>query len=87
MYDDVEDEEQLEGTFFNQLLALDLDRHQWRTVNVGGRKEPSVVKRRRRKPKEEDEAASDSESEEEPETCAPVIAADDGIFTVTLCFI
>lgn len=96
VHDDMEDEEQLDGTFFNELLALDLEKYQWRCVNLTGKKEASAVRRRRRKAKEgasESEGESEADEEENEESTSKVTAQpaalvtdDDGIFTVSPFF-
>ena len=89
VYDEVDDEEELKGTFFNELVSLDLKNKQWRNVNLTGKKDLSVTKRRRRKQNEnDDEGPSESEDEEEPAPApAPaVVTDDDGIFTVSFSF-
>ncbi|XP_043285970.1 kelch domain-containing protein 4-like [Venturia canescens] len=98
VHDDMEDEEQLDGTFFNELLALDLEKYQWRCVNLSGKKEASSVRRRRRKAKDDmEEATSGSEEENDSDDNeirkstskastqpAAFVTDDDGIFTMTL---
>ncbi|XP_014206209.1 kelch domain-containing protein 4 [Copidosoma floridanum] len=95
VYDEEENEEELQGTFFNDLIALNLNdlKLQWHTVTLSG-KNNSTTKRRRRKAKDnENEEENDEEKdEEEDEDMAEsvevvpktVITDDDGIFTVTI---
>ncbi|XP_015585938.1 kelch domain-containing protein 4 [Cephus cinctus] len=91
VFDEEENEEELHGTFFNDLISLDLEKFQWHTVTLSGKKESSV-RRRRRKIKEDGDSNGESEDDENDETSAPmdvtpvptVITDDDGIFTVTV---
>lgn len=97
VFDNEDDDEELHGTFYNDLLALDLEKFQWRTVTLHGKKD-ITVRRRRRKPKDDGEQECDSENEDdndndneiqemEESPCIPtksVTTHDDGIFTVTI---
>lgn len=90
VYDDDNDDdtEELRGTFFNDLFALDIEKCQWRSVNLSGTKDPSVRRRRRRQEcnGEEFEKEDDDCNEEMKAVEAenPVKIINDGIFTVTL---
>lgn len=90
VFDSEEDEEDLTGSFFNDLYALDLEKFQWKSVSLSGKKDGATSRRRRRKEKGEDgdEDGEDSGEEETDETPEPMEVAptettdDDGIFTV-----
>ncbi|XP_057334866.1 kelch domain-containing protein 4 [Microplitis mediator] len=90
VYDDVtvEDEEELHGTFFNDLLALDIEKRHWKIVTVTGDKEKSKRRRRKDDPDakddgdDKDDDEDDKEKEENPEPTKVVV--DDGVFTMTL---
>ncbi|KMQ85036.1 kelch domain-containing protein 4, partial [Lasius niger] len=87
------DEENLCGTFYNDLLALDLEKLHWRAVTLTEKKATTVTDdskgRRRRKKKEEADKEvgqsniSDEEvSEESSNLEGPTVSVDDdGIFT------
>ncbi|XP_041375577.1 kelch domain-containing protein 4-like [Gigantopelta aegis] len=61
VHDENENEEELEGTFFNSLLLLELDKCRWHNISIRGKKEESERKKRRRKVKDEDgEAMAES---------------------------
>ncbi|XP_054013467.1 kelch domain-containing protein 4-like isoform X1 [Hylaeus anthracinus] len=91
VFDDEDNEEELNGTFYNDLVALDLDNFQWHTVALSGKKDVTV-RRRRRKPKEDSGEENDSESEDKSDNeiqkssipAESTIIDDDGIFTVTI---
>ncbi|KAJ8674008.1 hypothetical protein QAD02_005270 [Eretmocerus hayati] len=93
VYDDEEDDEELNGNFFNDLIALNLGKLQWHTVTLNGKN--ATTKKKRRKVKEsegdgsnnDDDDGSEEEDEAEPMDVAPVqttVTDDDGIFTVTM---
>lgn len=91
--DDDDDDENLCGTLYNDLFALDLEKLHWRAVTLTEKKATTVTdtKGRRRKKKEEvneesEQSNSDQEvSEESPNSIQPTVTVDDdGIFTV--CF-
>lgn len=79
VYDIVEEEEDLSGSFFNDLLIFDIERRAWRTAILTGKRE---IKRRRRKD-ENDEEIIEDDLEMEPEI-APVTTVTDGVFTMTV---
>ncbi|KOC61526.1 Kelch domain-containing protein 4 [Habropoda laboriosa] len=92
VYDEEDNEEDLHGKFYNDLVALDLEKFQWYTVTLCGKKDVTT-RRRRRKPKEEEgpenttenEDDSDNEIHEPPSiTTESTVIDDDGIFTVTV---
>ncbi|CAL7933535.1 unnamed protein product [Xylocopa violacea] len=92
VFDEEDNEEELHGTFYNDLVALDLDKFQWYTVTLHGKKD-ETARRRRRKPKEEDggendiENKDDSSDETQESPSVPMestITDSDGIFTVTI---
>ncbi|XP_031828321.2 kelch domain-containing protein 4 isoform X1 [Nomia melanderi] len=84
---DEDDEEELNGIFHNDLMALDLEKFQWHTVTLCGKKN-TTVRHRRRKVKETDGEENNSENEDTevtesyPVPTQSVIA--DGIFTMTI---
>lgn len=84
--DSEEDEEDLTGSFFNDLYALDLEKFQWKSVSLSGKKEGATARRRRRKEKgegdENDEDSGEDETQEPMEVAPTEITDDDGIFTV-----
>ncbi|XP_072751201.1 kelch domain-containing protein 4 [Anoplolepis gracilipes] len=96
--DDDDDEKDLCGTFYNDLLALDLEKLHWRAITLNEKKETTVTddKKRRRKKKEkkankESEQSDDSDQEileeiskESPNSIPTVTVDDDGIFTMTI---
>ncbi|XP_012215600.1 kelch domain-containing protein 4 [Linepithema humile] len=96
--DDDDDNENLHGTFYNDLFALDTEKLCWRTVTLSGKKEATSTdgaeerkRRRRRKQKEggDVESGQNNDSEEESdeeleELPAQSSITDDGIFTVTI---
>lgn len=85
VYDDEEDDEELKGTFFNDLVALDVERHQWRSVNLSGKRDASGKRRRRKDGSEEEEEEKESEKIMEVVDPTPAVTTmDDGIFTVTV---
>ncbi|XP_047097881.1 kelch domain-containing protein 4 [Schistocerca piceifrons] len=92
--DTEETEEELAGTFYNDLHAIDLEKMSWRKVTLC-KKDMTTSKRRRKKEKDVaggDEVESEGESAEEMdvsptetevnEECTTV--ADDGVFKVTI---
>ncbi|KAG7211505.1 hypothetical protein KM043_010774 [Ampulex compressa] len=98
--DQENDEEELHGTFYNDLMALDLEKFQWHEVTLSGKKD-ATSRRRRRKANDGDESVNtmddenNSENDEtidtldEPVTPTPepaqsVVTDEDGIFTVTV---
>ncbi|KZC08287.1 PREDICTED: kelch domain-containing protein 4 [Dufourea novaeangliae] len=92
VFDEEDDEEELHGIFFNDLIALDLEKFQWHTVTLSGKKDVTA-RRRRRKPKEDDGEENNSENEEDSDIEVPTLSSnpdqsmitdDDGIFTVTI---
>ncbi|XP_026675478.1 kelch domain-containing protein 4-like isoform X2 [Ceratina calcarata] len=89
VFDEEDDEEELRGTFYNDLAGLDLEKFQWHIVTLHGKKD-ETTRRRRRKPKEDgqddtgDKDASDDETEESSMPVESKVVDDDGIFTVTI---
>lgn len=89
VFDEEDDEEELRGTFYNDLAALDLEKFQWHMVALHGKKD-ETSRRRRRKPKEDgqddtrDKEDSDDETEESPMPVESKVVDDDGVFTVTI---
>ncbi|XP_011636186.2 LOW QUALITY PROTEIN: kelch domain-containing protein 4 [Pogonomyrmex barbatus] len=91
-----DEEEDLHGTFYNDLFALDLEKFHWRIITLTGKKETTSddiegPRKRRRKQKEEnnDQEQSNDEDEEVIENLSNSIQStvtvdDDGIFTVTV---
>ncbi|XP_060520369.1 kelch domain-containing protein 4 [Cylas formicarius] len=80
VFDIEEDEENISGQFFNNLLQLDLEKLNWRSVSLNERKE---IKQRRRKNKDEDVGDDEEMEVKEVEEKLPTIL-DDGVFTVTI---
>lgn len=101
VYDDEDDDdnENLCGTFYNDLFALDVEKLCWRTVTLSGKKDATSSveerKRRRRKQKEggnEEESGQNNDSEEElkeelQERPTQSTITDDGIFTARYIFL
>lgn len=101
VYDNNEDdeEEDLCGTFYNDLFVLDLEKLHWRVVTLTGKRETTVTniteeRRRRRKRKEEsDEEEQNNDLDEKVmedlsnSVQSTVIVDDDGIFTVRFLFL
>ncbi|XP_076286943.1 kelch domain-containing protein 4 [Lasioglossum baleicum] len=93
VFDEEDNEEELHGTFYNDLVALDLDKLQWHTVMVTGKKD-ATARRRRRKVKEDAGEESNGENEEdsdddiEKSSPEPIpnqsTVIEDGIFTMTV---
>lgn len=48
VFDIEDDEENLSGTFFNDMFQLDLEKMCWRSVSVTGKKDKDVSTRRRK---------------------------------------
>ncbi|XP_075228969.1 kelch domain-containing protein 4 [Lycorma delicatula] len=87
--DDNDDDEDLVSEFYNDLYILEADRTIWRSVSLSGKKEGGKQKRRRKKDAGEDQMDEDIAEEENEITKAeineaPVVVADDGIFTMTV---
>ncbi|XP_069114563.1 kelch domain-containing protein 4-like [Argopecten irradians] len=62
----MEDEEDLDSVFYNEMYTLDLERGKWFPLTLRGKKSTSTEKRKRRKKKEEgDGEGSDEEDNEE----------------------
>ncbi|KAK7474033.1 hypothetical protein BaRGS_00034743, partial [Batillaria attramentaria] len=69
---DEEDEEQLEGTFFNDMFSLDLDKGQWFSVQLRGSRQATEKKRRRKAKPDGAEGGSEAgEGEEEMDVDDP----------------
>lgn len=79
VFDVEEDEEDITGTFFNDLHGLDLEKLNWRLITVSGKRDKS-----KKKKKEDEDDEEDNIEEENMEVEAPKVVADDGIFTVTV---
>lgn len=96
VYDEVDDEEELEGVFYNDMHLLDLMKPTWHPVTVSGKKELGMEKKRRRKKKDGEEAENeddddDGDQEEVEEKMEGMkvddgekVISDDGVFTVTV---
>ncbi|XP_048751852.1 kelch domain-containing protein 4-like isoform X2 [Ostrea edulis] len=67
VFDEEEDEEQLEGKFFNEFYLLDLEKNKWFSVNLSGKREQLERKKRRRK--KDDGAENEDGTEEHMEEC------------------
>lgn len=84
VFDVEDDEEDLSGTFFNDMYSLDVEKIAWRQLTLTGKRE----KTRKNKKKvdggnEETEVDESEEMEVEPPPAATTVS-DDGIFTVTV---
>ncbi|PSN46470.1 hypothetical protein C0J52_06872 [Blattella germanica] len=99
VFDIVEEEEDLAGTFYNDLYTLDLEKTIWRTVTLSGKKDNTKQRRRRKKEKNDvsnegedsDEATTEMETLDIQENTVPAeasastsVISDDGIFKVTM---
>lgn len=96
VYDDNDndEEEDLCGTFYNDLFMLDLEQLHWRVVTLTGKREMAVTagiegRRRRRKQREESgEKAQQSNGSDEvviedlSNSVQSTVIDDDGVFTV-----
>merc|ERR1739838_38926 len=93
VYDEEDEEEELEGVFYNDLFQLDLTKTIWHEVVVTGKKD--IEKKSRRKKKADGEEGEESEDEEEQneveamenmkvEDNGEKVVSDDGAFTVTI---
>ncbi|CAN7992333.1 unnamed protein product [Ixodes hexagonus] len=78
---DEEDEEALEGRFFNDLHQLELDRGHWRLVQLRGESRDRGAKDGQLKEDMEEEA---EEGIHRLSIREPVVTSDDGVFTVTI---
>jgi len=98
VYDEDEDnEENLHGTFYNDLFALDLENLCWRSVTLSEKKETvtgtNECRRRKKKQKEETnkelEQSTDSDEETVEDRFEKLTYSidEDGIFTVSFYFI
>ncbi|XP_003396468.1 kelch domain-containing protein 4 isoform X1 [Bombus terrestris] len=92
VFDEEDNEEELRGTFYNDLVALDLEKFQWHIVTLNGKRD-ITTRRRRRKLKEDDgqendiEMGDDNDMDTQEPLPIPVeskVIDDDGIFTVTI---
>lgn len=100
VFDTESNEEELQGTFYNDLVTLDLEKFQWHTVTLCGKKD---INARRRRRKARDDGAEDYDCDgnddgndnEEDDTniqmnelstnlTQSLVTDDDGIFTVTI---
>ncbi|XP_061197077.1 kelch domain-containing protein 4-like [Saccostrea echinata] len=61
VFDEEEDEEQIEGKFFNEFYLLDLEKNKWFLVNLRGKREQVPEKKKRRRKKEDDGAEDGAE--------------------------
>jgi len=92
--DNDDEEEDLHGTFYNDLFALDLEKLHWHIVTLTGKKEITGTKGRRKKRKQKEESGEKSEesngSDEElmehlsNSIQSTVTVDNDEIFTVTI---
>lgn len=92
VFDKEDNEEELNGTFYNDLMALDLEKLQWKTAILCEKKD-IITRHRRRKLKEDGDQENNSENENENDneiqkssstSVESTITDDDGIFTVTI---
>ncbi|KAF5282867.1 hypothetical protein FQR65_LT14191 [Abscondita terminalis] len=70
---DVEDEEDISSTFFNDLYLMDLSNMLWKNVNVCKKED-----------KQKKIVTEETEMEVETELSTPQVVSDDGVFTVTV---
>lgn len=54
VFDNIDDDEELQGTFYNDLLSLDLEKFQWHEVTLTGKKEVATQRKKERLQKEEE---------------------------------
>ncbi|XP_064473381.1 kelch domain-containing protein 4-like [Ornithodoros turicata] len=90
---DTEDEEELEGCFFNDLYLLELDKGHWRKIELRG--EATAEEKNRGKKQDKANILEGEEGEGEKGEAAEeierlsiqessVVTSDDGVFTVTI---
>ncbi|KAB7498298.1 Kelch domain-containing protein 4 [Armadillidium nasatum] len=90
VYDTEDNEEDLEGIFYDELYQLDLNKFSWHEVQVTGKRDEEEKKRRRKVKEEEDmeegeeENKVDSKLEDLNLEGKDRIVSDDGVFTVTV---
>ncbi|XP_068239182.1 kelch domain-containing protein 4 [Palaemon carinicauda] len=65
VYDELDEEEELEGVFYNDMHFLDLMKPTWHPVTVTGKKELGVEKKRRRKKKTDEEGGKEEEDDDD----------------------
>lgn len=78
VFDMEENEEDIAGTFLNDLYCLDMEKLIWRQVVLTDKREKN------KKKKDESTANKDEVKEESMEIETPQVVADDGVFTVTI---
>lgn len=83
VYDDDDNEEELNGMFFNDLVALNLEKYQWHKVTVSQKLEQEDRKKRRKEKGIDDDEESMAVEEEIVEEKVTT-TDDDGIFTMTV---
>ncbi|XP_011499682.1 PREDICTED: kelch domain-containing protein 4 [Ceratosolen solmsi marchali] len=94
VFDEEDNEEELNGRLFNDLFSLNLSKPQWHRVHLSGKTDLAVRKKRRTIKDNENEEnieeneiednTEDVETEIESALARTVVTDDDGIFTVTL---
>lgn len=94
VYDQVDNDEDLEGVFYNDLYQLDLMTQTWHLVAASGKQEVTGDKKKRRRKKEDGDDGNNSDLDEEMENKmdkmkvddvpAEKVVSDDGVFTVTV---
>ncbi|KAK3866195.1 hypothetical protein Pcinc_028256 [Petrolisthes cinctipes] len=96
VFDQNEDEEELEGQFYNDLYQLDLKKRIWHTVSLAGKKDGGGEKKKRRRKKEGEDGEEEVEEQmermtvdaecsgEENRAGGAELVNSDGIFTVTV---
>ncbi|KAK6627412.1 hypothetical protein RUM44_009889 [Polyplax serrata] len=86
VFDTEENDEDINGTFYNDLNVLDLEKRSWRPVIVSKKQDSDIKKRRRKDKSEEDSKQSDVEDMEEVEVEdePKVTTVTDGVFTMTI---
>ncbi|XP_014222983.1 kelch domain-containing protein 4-like [Trichogramma pretiosum] len=89
VYDEEENDEELNGNFYNDLFCLNLSKSQWHTVHLTGKTDQNNKKKRRKAKGDEEEDNSDEEVEEIADEPMEVVSEqtevtdDDGIFTLS----
>lgn len=87
VFDVEDDEEDIAGTFFNDLILLDLEKLQWRSVSLAGKKTKEKTRRNKNKATQsenEEDEDDEMEVEEIEESVRSTVISDDGIFKVTV---
>lgn len=83
VFDVEDDEEDLSGTFFNDMYSLDVDKIAWRQLTLSGKRD-KARKNKKKEDVDEENKVDDSEEMEVEPPAASTTVSDDGIFTVTV---